>query len=602
MIETLTQLLLNTLKSFPKDDFMLSKKGGAYVPLSTGEFGDTIKHLSLGLRALGLGRGDKLAIISENRPEWVMTDFAALARGAMTVPIYTTLVPEQVRYIIDDSDAVIVVCSNREQWAKIEAVRERLGKVRHFIAFLPEAPEGVLTLDEVLDMGRRADAADPGLFEREALLVKPEDQASLIYTSGTTGMPKGVILTHRNFVSNIVSVAEVIRFSEKDTVLSFLPLSHVLERMVTFTYIYRGCSIGYAESVETVAQNLLEIRPHIMVSVPRVFEKIYAKVMDNVLTSSGLKRKLVFWAVAVGKDCGAREIEGRPIPALLGLKRAIARTLVFSKVVQKTGGRVRFFVSGGAPLSRDIAEFFYAMGLVILEGYGLTETAPVLSANTFEAIRFGTVGKPLPGVEIRIAPDGEILARGPNVMKGYYKKEAETREVFENGWFKTGDIGHLDEDGYLVITDRKKDLIVTSGGKNIAPQPIENTLKTIPYITTAVVIGDRKRFVAALIVPNFEKIEQYARSSGIAFADRSALVRNPAVVDFVKAEIDRATPGLAPYERIKKIALLDRDFEIEKDEITPSLKVKRSNVENRYRDVIDAMYAEEGGDGRNGNG
>ncbi len=602
MIETLTQLLLNTLKSFPKDDFMLSKKGGAYVPLSTGEFGDTIKHLSLGLRALGLGRGDKLAIISENRPEWVMTDFAALARGAMTVPIYTTLVPEQVRYIIDDSDAVIVVCSNREQWAKIEAVRERLGKVRHFISFLPEAPEGVLTLDEVLDMGRRADAADPGLFEREALLVKPEDQASLIYTSGTTGMPKGVILTHRNFVSNIVSVAEVIRFSEKDTVLSFLPLSHVLERMVTFTYIYRGCSIGYAESVETVAQNLLEIRPHIMVSVPRVFEKIYAKVMDNVLTSSGLKRKLFFWAVAVGKDCGAREIEGRPIPALLGLKRAIARTLVFSKVVQKTGGRVRFFVSGGAPLSRDIAEFFYAMGLVILEGYGLTETAPVLSANTFEAIRFGTVGKPLPGVEIRIAPDGEILARGPNVMKGYYKKEAETREVFENGWFKTGDIGHLDEDGYLVITDRKKDIIVTSGGKNIAPQPIENTLKTIPYITTAVVIGDRKRFVAALIVPNFEKIEQYARSSGIAFADRSALVRNLAVVDFVKAEIDRATPGLAPYERIKKIALLDRDFEIEKDEITPSLKVKRSNVENRYRDVIDAMYAEEGGDGRNGNG
>jgi long-chain acyl-CoA synthetase len=602
MIETLTQLLLNTLKSFPKDDFMLSKKSGAYVPLSTQEFGDTIKRLSLGFRALGLGRGDKLAIISENRPEWVMTDFAALARGAMTVPIYTTLVPEQVRYIIDDSDAVIVVCSNREQWAKIEAVRERLGKVRHFIAFFPEAPEGVRTLDEVLEMGRRADAADPGLFEREALLVKPEDQASLIYTSGTTGMPKGVILTHRNFVSNIISVAEVIHFSEKDTVLSFLPLSHVLERMVTFTYIYRGCSIGYAESVETVAQNLLEIRPHIMVSVPRVFEKIYAKVMDNVLTSSGLKRKLFFWAVAVGKECGAREIDGRPIPALLGLKRAIARALVFSKVVQKTGGRVRFFVSGGAPLSRDIAEFFYAMGLVILEGYGLTETAPVLSANTFEAIRFGTVGKPIPGVEIRIAPDGEILARGPNVMEGYYKKEAETREVFENGWFKTGDIGHLDEDGYLVITDRKKDLIVTSGGKNIAPQPIENTLKTIPCITTAVVIGDRKRFVAALIVPNFEKIEQYARSSGIDFTDRTALVRNPAVVDFVKAEIDRATPGLAPYERIKKIALLDRDFEIEMDEITPSLKVKRSNVENRYRDVIDAMYAEEGGDGRNGNG
>jgi long-chain acyl-CoA synthetase len=600
MIETLAQVLLNAVKSFPKDDFMIFKKDGAYVPLSTKDFGDRVRFFSLGLRQLGLGPGDRMIILSENRPEWVMADFAALCRGALTVPIYTTLVPEQTRYIIDDSDASIVVVSDEAQWRKIESVRSGLDKVRHYITLRPEAPAGVLTMEEVCDMGRKADAADPGLFEREALRVRPEDEASLIYTSGTTGVPKGVILTHGNFVNNIIAVSTVIQFSHKDTVLSFLPLSHVLERMVTFTYMFKGCSIAYSESVETVAQNLLEIKPHIMVSVPRVFEKIYAKVMDNVLSSSGLKRKIFFWAINVGKAWGALKVSGRDIPAALRFKRNLAHKLVFAKIIAKTGGRVRFFVSGGAPLSKDIAEFFYAIGLVILEGYGLTETAPALSINTFEAIRFGSVGKPVPGVRIRIARDGEILAKGPNIMKGYYKKEAETREVFEDDWFKTGDIGHIDGDGFLVITDRKKDIIVTSGGKNVAPQPIENLLKTIPCVTTAVVVGDRKRFVAALIVPDFAKLEEYARTAGIAFRDRTELVRDPRVVDFVKSEVDRATPGLAPYERIKKIALLERDFEIERDEITPSLKVKRAIVEKQYKDVIDGLYAEEPGDLKNG--
>jgi long-chain acyl-CoA synthetase len=595
MIKTLSELLLNTLKEYPKDDLMLYKKEGVYVPLSTREFGDKVRALSLGLGELGLGPGDKLVILSENRPEWVMTDFATLCRGALTVPIYTTLVQEQVRYIIEDSDAKIVVYSGPELGYKIEAVKDRLVKVKHFISFSSEAPEGVLTLERVLELGRKADAADPGLFEREALLVKPDDEASLIYTSGTTGVPKGVILTHGNFVSNLTAVSTIIQFSHRDTVLSFLPLSHVLERLVTFTYMFKACSIAYAESVETVAQNLLEIKPHIMVSVPRVFEKIYAKVMDNVLSSSGLKRKIFFWAIKVGKTWGALKISGRDIPASLRFKRNLAHKLVFAKIIARTGGRVRFFVSGGAPLSKDIAEFFYAIGLIILEGYGLTETAPALSINTFEAIRFGSVGKPIPDVEIRIAPDGEILAKGPNIMKGYYKKEAETREVFEDGWFKTGDIGHIDGDGFLVITDRKKDIIVTSGGKNVAPQPIENLLKTIPYVSTAVVIGDRKRFVAALIVPNFEKLEEYARNVGIAFKDRWELVRNEQVVNFIKAEVDRATPGLATYEKIKRIALLEREFEIEKDEITPSLKIKRNIIEDRYRDLIDDLYREDGG-------
>ncbi len=593
MAQTLPQVLLDTLKNYPKPDFMLYKKEGRYVPISTEEFGRRVRDCCLGLRELGLTKEDKIIILSENRPEWVMADLANLCLGAITVPIYTSLVPEQIKYIIDDSDAKAIIVSNEEQWKKIESIRPALAKVRHYITFLKEAPEGVLTFDQIQELGSKVNAQNPALFEQLALEVRPDDEASLIYTSGTTGVPKGVILTHSNFLSNVQAVSRIIEFSDKDTVLSFLPLSHVLERMVTFTYLYKGCRISYAESLETVAENLLEIRPNIMVSVPRVFEKIYGRVMDNVLSSSALKKKIFFWALKVGKEYGGRKLNKEPIPRGLQRKKNLAHKLVFSKIIEKTGGRVRFFVSGGAPLSRDIAEFFYALGLIILEGYGLTETSPVISVNTFKDLKFGSVGKPIPGVEVKIAPDGEILARGPNIMKGYYKKEAETREAFEGGWFHTGDIGRLDENGFLVITDRKKDIIVTAGGKNIAPQPIENILKTNPYISNAVVIGDRRRFVSALIVPNFDKLEEYARSSGIAFASRPELVKNEKIRNFIKAEIDRATPNLASFEKIKKIALLDRDFEIEQGEITPTLKVKRNIIEKKYGDLIDSLYEED---------
>ena len=598
MIETLAQLLVNTIRSYPKDGLLLYKKEGAYVPFSTQEVGDRVRHLALGLNALGLGKGDKLCLLSENRPDWAMVDFATLCAGGLTVPIYTTLVAEQVEYIIQDSDAKIVVASNAEQWKKIETVRDRLSKVEHFVVMDGPAPPGVLTLADLIEKGKAAAERAPALFDELVARVRPDDEASLIYTSGTTGLPKGVILTHNNFLSNVKTVREIIEFTEKDVCLSFLPLSHVLERMVTFTYFYAGCTVGYAESVETVAQNLVEVRPHIMVSVPRVFEKIYAKIMDQVMMSPRLRRKIFFWALKVGRACGSLKLAGKPVPAGLEAKRKIAHALVFSKIIAKTGGRVRFFVSGGAPLSREIAEFFYALGMVVLEGYGLTETAPVISVNTFDNLKFGTVGKPIPGIEVRIAEDGEILSRGPNVMKGYYKKEAETREVFEGGWFHTGDIGHLDADGFLVITDRKKDLLVTSGGKNVAPQPIENLLKLSPYIENAVVIGDRRRFVSALIVPQFEKLEEYARAQGIAFTDREGLVHDARILDFLKDEVDRMTPSLAPYERVKKISVLGRDFEIERGEMTPSLKVRRNIIESRYKELIDALYQENGGGGR----
>jgi long-chain acyl-CoA synthetase len=593
MVNTLSEILLNSLKSYPKPDYMLVKNEGRYTPISTEEFGRKIRHFSLGLRDLGMAKGDKLIILSENRPEWTMTDFACLCQGGITVPVYTTLVPEQVKYIINDSDARFVVFSNTEQWSKLAVVRAELPQVKHFITFADKAPDGCLTMGQVIERGARIDRDEPVLFEKIAFSLKPEDEASIIYTSGTTGVPKGVILTHGNFVSNVTTAANLLEFTAKDTVLSFLPLSHVLERMVTFAYIFKGCTIAHAESIDTVARNLLEVRPHIMVSVPRVFEKMYAKIMDNVLVSSGLKRKIFYWAMNAGKTWGRRKIAKQRIGRSMRLKRKLAHKLVYAKIIEKTGGRVRFFVSGGAPLSKDIAEFLYAAGLVIMEGYGLTETSPAITINTFENLRFGTVGKPMPGIEVKIAPDGEILTRGPHVMKGYYKKPAETAEAFEGDWFKTGDIGVLDEDGFLSITDRKKDLIVTAGGKNIAPQPIENILKINPYITNAVVIGDRRRFVSALVVPNFEKLEEYANSSKIAFADRAELVKNEQIVSFLKAEIDRSTPYLASYEKIKKIVVLDRDFEIEKDEMTPSQKIKRNVVEQKYRNLIEALYKEE---------
>ncbi|MFW6159995.1 MAG: AMP-dependent synthetase/ligase, partial [Acidobacteriota bacterium] len=471
MVKTIPQLFLNTIRVFPKPDIMLYKSEGGYTPISTQELSETVQYFSLGLAELGLQKGDKLILLAENGPRWIMTDIATICAGGITVPVYTSLVPEQIKFIIDDSDARVVVCSSLELWGKIEAIRPSLEKVRHFITFFDSSKEGIWSFQQILDKGKKISQDNPGRFEEKALALGEDDIYTLIYTSGTTGVPKGVMLTNWNFVSNVTTCAPLFQISEKDTVLSFLPLSHVLERMVSFAYLYKGASIAFAESLETVAQNLMEIRPHIMVSVPRVFEKIYSRIMDNVLESSRLKRKIFFWAVATGKKYVQAELEKKHLPVMLKLKRKLAHKLVFSKILARTGGRARFFVSGGAPLSKDIAEFFYAIGLVVLEGYGLTETSPVVAVNTMEQMKFGTVGKPIPEVEVKIADDGEILVKGPNVMKGYYKKEEETAEVFKGGWFHTGDIGHLDEDGFLIITDRKKDLIVTAGGKNVAPQP-----------------------------------------------------------------------------------------------------------------------------------
>ncbi len=589
-VTTLSRLFLHSCRTYKKPNRMMVKRDDVWERISTDEVEATVRRLMFGFQALGLKPGDRMAILSENRPEWVLADFAALCAGAVTVPIYTSLLPDQIRFILADAGAKIVVCSDLEMWHKVEAVRNALPGLERVIVIEGDPPAGAHALSDVEDMGRRLEDEEPGRFERSAEAVRPEDLASIIYTSGTTGVPKGVMLSHANFVSNVVSLTEFIDFCETDTGLSFLPLSHVLERTATFLLFQVGAAMAYAESIEAVAVNMVEVRPTIIVSVPRLFEKIYSRIMDQIMAGSRLKRAIFVWALATGKKHAARTIAGEGIPAHLAFKRALANKLVFSKITARTGGRIRYAICGGAPLSRDIAEFFYAIGLKIMPGYGLTETSPVLTGSAPGKVRFGTAGKAIPRVELRIAEDGEILARGPNVMMGYYKNEADTREVLKDGWLHTGDIGRFDEDGFLIITDRKKDIIVTSGGKNIAPQPIESLIQASPFIASAVVVGSSRKFISALVVPDFERLEPYARSHGMAFKDRAGLCRLPEVMTFLLDEVNRMTPGLASYERIKKIAVLDREFDIDLGEVTPTLKVRRNIVERKYADVIESLY------------
>jgi long-chain acyl-CoA synthetase len=444
--------------------------------------------------------------------------------------------------------------------------------------------------------GREALATDRGAVRKRADEVQPSDVATFIYTSGTTGDPKGVMLTHDNLVSNVQSSTKLfVGLGTKDTALSFLPLCHVFERMGGHYVMLRlGVTIAYAESVEQVPANLAEVKPTLMLSVPRLYEKMYSRVNEKVAGDPAIRQKIFRWAMGVGAQVFRHKVARTEPGAWLKVRFALADKLVFSKIKERVGGRIRLFISGGAPLAREIAEFFGAAGLPILEGYGLTETSPVIAVNLPNRMKPGTVGPPLEGVEVKIAEDGEILTRGPNVMKGYYKKPEATAEVIDkDGWFQTGDIGHLDEDGFLVITDRKKDILVTSGGKNIAPQPIENRLKTDKFFTEVVMIGNRRNFPAALVVPNFEALEAWAKAQGIAFSSREDLVAKPEVVSFYQTRVSGLLPELAQFERIKKLGLLTKEFTVESGELTPTLKVKRRVIEQNYKGVIDRLYGAE---------
>ncbi len=591
---TLNQLFFDAVSKFNRPDALQVKIGGAYRPISHREVADRVRHAARSLSSLGVRRADRVAILSENRPEWAIADFACLTAGLTDVPIYPTLPPDQIAYILKDSAAVAIFVSTRAQAEKIREIRSQLPALKTVIGF-DEIPD--LTNMSLAELEKRGTAGDNkesiAAYREDALRIKPDDIATIIYTSGTTGEPKGVMLSHDNIFSNVAASRTKIPFEGEDTALSFLPLSHIFERMGGHYLMFAtGTSIAYAESIDTVPVNLQEVRPTIVLSVPRLYEKMYARILETALTGGFLKRKIFFWARGVAERWANEKLAGREPAGMLAKQYALAQKLVFSKLKARTGGRLRYFVSGGAPLSPEINKFFYAAGLVILEGYGLTETSPVIAVNTPKDFRIGTVGKLIEGAEVKIAADGEILTRGPHVMKGYYNKPEATREAIEpDGWFHTGDIGEL-QDGFLAITDRKKDIIVTAGGKNIAPQPLENKVKTNKYVAQAVMLGDKRKFPSMLVVPNFDQLEKWAMKRNIIWTDRAQLLRMPTIQAKMEKEVNKELAGAAHFEIPKKIGLLEHDFTIERGELTPTQKVKRRAIDKRYKAMIDAMYDE----------
>ncbi len=590
---TLTELFFDAVRTYGAHPAAFRHKvAGAWRDVSHQEVAARVQGLSLGLREVGLAAGEKVAILAETRLEWALTDYACLCARTTDVPIYPTLPANQVEYILRDAGAAAVVCSTAAQVEKIRAVRSGLPSLRHVIVFDGPGGDGVLPLAELEARGRAAAAKYPR-FKEEALGVRPADLATLLYTSGTTGQPKGVMLTHDNICSNVRACVETLRVSEDDRCLALLPLSHILERMVEYYFLHVGVTINYAESIDAFAQNLQEVRPTIVAAVPRVYEKVYARVLENAHTGGAVKRGIFQWAKRVGERWAAHRLAGIGVPPGLTLTHAIADRLVFSKLRARTGGRIKLFVSGSAPLSAEIGRFFYSAGLPVIEGYGLTETSPVLTLNPLTRPKFGTVGKAIPGVQLKIAGDGEILAKGANIMQGYYNKPAETREAIDaEGWFHTGDIGELDADGYLKITDRKKDLLKTAGGKYIAPQPIENTVRLNKFVASAVVLGDQRKFPIILIVPNFDQLERWATERNLTYASQGELIRLADVHAKMEREVMGGLRDLAKFEMPKKVVLIERDFTIESGELTPSLKVKRRQVEKNHKDVIDRVYAE----------
>ena len=567
-------------------------EGNDLANITFDEVYGVVRAAAAGLQALGLTRGERVAILSENCLEWVLADFACLCTGILDVPIYSTLTAPQVAYILENSQAQFVFVSDTRQAEKALAASREIGRDLRVVMFDPTHPpeEGVLAWRDFLEHGRNVAAESEERFQATALEAGPEDVATILYTSGTTGKPKGVILTHNNLSSNVQAVQRVLPPVSDDTSLVFLPLSHVLQRMVSLLHFSDGVTQAFAHSMDTVAEDLKIVRPNIAVSVPRLYEKVFNAVMEV----QGFKKRLVQWARKVGEAWADQKLAGREPSGVSKLVYAIADALVFRKIRSAMGGRIRYFVSGGAPLSPEINQFFFSAGIQIFEGYGLTETSPVTNLNTLEHFRIGTVGRPVPGTEIRIGDGGEILIRGPQVMQGYYGLPEATAEAIDvEGWFYTGDVGEIDEDGFLRITDRIKDIIVTAGGKNIAPQPIENRLKGDDFIEQAVMLGDRESYCVLLVVPSFPNLEAWARRSGINAPDRRALLASKQVQDHMEARVMACLEDLARYERPKKVGLIAASFTVEDGTLTPTHKVKRREVEAQYRKLIDAFYQKE---------
>ena len=596
-LTTVPQLYYHLTEEYSKEtnNFVLKHKvAGKYVGITYDQFKEETDSFAFGLASLGIGKGDKVSIIAENRPEWVYSDMAILGLGAIDVPLYPSLTSDSVEYILNNSESKAIIVSTKFQLNKVMKIRDKCKTLKYIILLNEKDADSsikdLLSFSKVQELGKDFSKAHPSLLKDNLAIIKPDDICTIIYTSGTTGEPKGVVLTHRNILSNVQAALDCFPIGSTDVFLSFLPLCHIFERMAGYyTAFSAKCTVCYAESIETVAQNLVDVKPTIMTSVPRLFERIHTKIIKNVDSQPLKKQKIFYWAMDVGVRYAEFKKKGN-IPLSFKLKHKVADKLVFSKLREKTGGNLRFFISGGAALPTYLGNFFEAIGIIIVEGYGLTESSPVICANRVEDFKFGSVGKPFPGVEIKIASDGEILARGPNIMQGYYKNKKETEATIKDGWLYTGDIGVFDGDGFLKITDRKKHLFKTSAGKYIAPNPIESMFLASKYIDQFVLIGDRRMFLTALIVPDFEAVREYADSHKIPYDKVEDLVRDEQIYKMLDKEMDQFQKKLANYERVRKFVLLDRPFTIESGEITPSLKIKRKYVEERYQDLIEQMY------------
>jgi long-chain acyl-CoA synthetase len=560
---------------------MLERKPTGWAPISSSELYRSVVGLSRALDAWGIRKGDRVAILSENRPPWTMTDFAILGLGAVTVPIYSTQTAEQTAFILKDSGARVIAVSSAAQLEKVLAIRSQTSLEKILVMDAVESEHAMQTAPLMLE---GPSGPDP-TFDARALAILPDDLATIIYTSGTTGNSKGAMLTHGNMASNIARSLDGFGLPKEEVSISFLPLSHVTARHVDFALLYRGVALAYCPDMSKLEQTLAEVKPVIFVGVPRVYEKVRRQV---IVKTAGFPKSAIYrWALSIGRAYRDETLSGTQ-PKSLGW--SVADRLLFSKVRAGMGGKAELFISGGAPLGRELAEWYADIGIRIHEGYGLTETSPVIAVNTPLAHKLGTVGKPLPNVEVRIADDGEVLVRGPSIFQGYWNRPQETRDAFVDGWFKTGDIGVLDSEGFLSITDRKKDLIKTSGGKFIAPQPIENSLKLNPLIGTAVVLGDRRKFPAVLISPHFPVLEDWARANKVAFASRTELVASPRVQSLYEDLVEEINQNLARFEKLKRVLLVPEEFSASDGTLTHTMKVRRRGIEERYRTLIDALY------------